>query len=114
MALWGVDIRFNGQYYDKYSVRQAFTTLGNSNAVRVLTQGSETVPSQTYFDMSLSYVFNEGAGAYLKNTKLTIGIQNIFNREPPIAAPIADADFAYSPYGDPRLRRFTLTVRKSF
>jgi outer membrane receptor protein involved in Fe transport len=52
------------------------------------------------------------AGLLLGNTQISLYINNVFNTLPPF-------DYSYppfyiSPYGDPELRNYTLSVRKSF
>jgi outer membrane receptor protein involved in Fe transport len=40
-------------------------------------------------------------------------VQNLFDRSPPLQAVTAPSG-GYSYYGDPRLRRYSISVRKSF
>jgi len=50
-----------------------------------INQGSATLPSQTYFDASLSYAFREssdGVGRIFAQSDLHLGIQNLFNTKP--------------------------------
>jgi iron complex outermembrane receptor protein len=104
---------WNAQYYDGYSVCTA-TQAANACASAALGQGSERIPSQTYHDFYLTYRVGE-RGAFgsrsLAGTEISVGVQNAFDNMPPILAGTAPS---YSTYGDPRLRRFTLTLRKQF
>jgi outer membrane receptor protein involved in Fe transport len=85
-------------------------------------QGSDTIPSQTYHDVFVGYAFGalshdgvqspSAAGArLLDGMSMQVGIRNVFNKLPPF-----DVFYTYyvSPYGDPRLRNFSIIVRKRF
>jgi outer membrane receptor protein involved in Fe transport len=48
----------------------------------------------------------------LRNTTVTLGIKNIFNRLPPYEAALST--FNYSRYGDPRLASYYVSVKKAF
>ncbi|MGL6162171.1 TonB-dependent receptor [Microbulbifer sp.] len=75
-------------------------------------QGAAEVPSQVYHDISLRYDFTLPRDSWemLGNTTLDFKVENVFDQEPPILA----YGLNYSSYGDPRMRRYSLTVRKSF
>ncbi len=102
------------QYYDDYLVYQAdatpeFATLSSAG------QGSDTIPRQIYHDLHLRYRFGEQPqfGGLLRDAEILVGIQNIFDTLPPIIA--TSSPFGgYSVYADPRLRRYSLTLRKNF
>jgi len=108
---------WNTQYYDSYSVLfgEPFSAL-LSNEQNVLNQGAATIRSQTYHDFSAGYRFADSSafvGGLLANTELLLSIQNVLDESPPILAS-ASLFGGYSFYGDPRLRRFMLSVTKSF
>ena len=99
---WGAS--WNMQYFNSYCLKEEceFAPL----------QGSAKIPSVTYHDILLSYQIGE-ENAF----KISLGVQNVFNQIPPILAEDRTAfpGGSYSPYGaDPRLRRFSLTLRKTF
>lgn len=104
----------NAQYYDSYFLYGAdFSDATIATVVR--SQGSGTVPSQIYVDALASYRFGEEPGTMrglLANTTLSLGIQNLFNKEPPILAITSPAGYSY--YGDPRLRRYSVHAQKNF
>ncbi len=87
----------------------------------VAAQGSEALPAQTYHDFFASYAFGkldrgEGhlkrAGAsLLTGMTIQVGVKNLFGKLPPY-----DAGYSFytSPYGDIRLRSYSISVRKSF
>jgi iron complex outermembrane recepter protein len=86
-------------WYDSYK-------LPNVSFV-ILNQGSDTIPSQSYTDVFVSYELNTpwsgGSG-----TQLQAGVNNVFDEEPPI-------DFgSYSNFGDPRLANFYISLRQAF
>lgn len=102
---------WNGQYYDDYL---AYTTSSSpsATATTVLTQGSSTIPSQSYYDFSAIYRLDDPALPFgLDRASIALGIQNVFDESPPI---VAQSFGGYSTYGDPRLRRITLTLSASF
>jgi outer membrane receptor protein involved in Fe transport len=99
------------QYYDSYRPYPAGSSDA-SIAAAVLGQGSARIPSQSYHDVFARYRFPSLSG-FAKDLEVALGIQNLLDKQPPIVASTASA-LGYSPYGDPRLRRFTVTVRKSF
>lgn len=101
---------WSAQYFDGYSVNYADPL--RADPTREISQGSAGIPHQIYQDLYLSYRIAESTRA-LGETEVTLGIQNVFNEEPPILA-LAIDPYGYSSYGDPRLRRFTLSLRKHF
>ena len=48
-----------------------------------------------------------------RDTQVTLGVQNVFNTSPPILASTF-AQNGFSPYGDGRLARYSLSVRRQF
>lgn len=109
----GFTIRWNTQLYDRYRITTS-TQNAASAAATILQQGSEWIPVQTYSDLNIAYDFGDKDGL-LNGVRIAAGVQNIFNQKPPvIASPTFINGQTYSGYGDPRLRRFTLTLRKSF
>jgi iron complex outermembrane receptor protein len=80
-------------------------------------QGSYTIPSQAYYNIYLSYSFGEDAvlsrlRGLLKGTKVSLAVNNVLNTLPPFDAYYAP--FYASPYGDIRLRAFSLSLTKAF
>jgi outer membrane receptor protein involved in Fe transport len=99
-----VSLTWQAQYYHHYII--------STNATFVALQGRDGyVPSQVYHDAAATYSFGSGAG-WLADTQLRLGIQNVFNKRPPV-----DMNFTYmmySVFGDPRLASYTLSLRHSF
>ncbi|MXP41140.1 TonB-dependent receptor [Altererythrobacter soli] len=102
---------WNAQFYDSYSLCGASASKTSCD-LTTLNNGRSSVPSQTYHDVFLSYAFPDkalnGVGAGLE---IALGVQNIPNARPPA---IASTGFGYSTYGDLRLRRFEIGLRKRF
>jgi len=109
---------WNTQYYHSHYVYSPTSALATRAAI-VLGQGSDTIPSQTYHDVSVAYRWGSGQAGWrriLADSEVTIGLQNVFDTSPPITAnlnPLAGTN-AFSNHGDPRLRRYTISLRKSF
>ena len=98
-------------YFDSYQV--ANPALGSSARV-ILNQGSQFVRSQVYHD--LSGVYRLGAGspfAVLGNAEVQLGIKNAFNTRPPFDAANGATGF-YSPFADPRLATYYLSLKTAF
>jgi hypothetical protein len=77
-------------------------------------QGADRLPSQLYHDLFARYRFEGGRSGWsnaLANSELTFGIQNVFDRAPPV---LATSFFGYSAYGDPRMRRYALSLALRF
>ena len=106
-------LSWNAQYYDGYSLR--FGNPASSKAsenTRVSNQGGVAwIPSQIYHDLTLRYRREQSRSWFLSNFDLAVGIQNLFDHYPPA---IAGSTNGWSPYGDPRLRRYTLSFTKHF
>lgn len=105
---------WNAQYYDSYSVFNSSDTEVLIES-RIADQGGSKIPSQVYHDVFAAVQFDELSflrSDLLSGTELRVGIQNIFDEEPPIIA--SRFGNTYSTYGDPRLRRYSIQLRKSF
>lgn len=102
-------LALNTQHYDKYKVFQSVASAADQ-ATGAQIQGSPTIPSQTYTDISGRYVYETG---WLEGTEISFGIRNLFNKRPPLVA-TGDLSGGYSTFGDPRLRTYSVSIRKSF
>jgi len=91
---WSLGI--NGRYVGPY-------WLNDDRSVNSL-QGSAKIKSQAYFD-----VF--GSFKIFKKTELSAGVNNVFDRSPPI---IAATSTFYSFFGDPRRANFYLSINQKF
>lgn len=93
---WNVGVRarhFSG-YYLFYKNQLTGEYPVNAN------QGGNRVPGTTFFDLF-------GGITVFKGTDLRVGINNIFNKKPPIDV---TRGLGYAPYGDPRLRSFFVSL----
>lgn len=96
------------RYFDSYIV--------STNAALQLSQGGPRVSSQIYHDANVSYRLPQPAGRWgtvLGRMEITVGGKNVFNREPPFDAGISASRY-YSPYGDPRLSSYYVSVKSAF
>jgi len=110
----GWSLGWNAQYYHSQLIYHSSSDSA-SIADAVLNQGSASVPSQLYHDLIATYRFNDSGafGGLLEGSEVSLGIQNILDESPPILAQTG-IGVGYSFYGDPRLRRYTLSIRKQF
>lgn len=90
----GVRARYSSGYY--LSPRNVLT----GEYPVSIDQGSNRVGGATFFDLF-------GGITLPTRTELSVGINNIFNKRPPIDATRVDG---YAPYGDPRLRNFFISL----
>ncbi|ODP39013.1 hypothetical protein BFL28_12520 [Sphingomonas turrisvirgatae] len=111
------NVQWNTQVYGSYNVYNTAdpsTTAGAAAiASAIALQGARKIPVQSYSDVFVAYDFRDGTGL-LNGVKLSAGIQNLFDKTPPVLAITTYRGTGYSSYGDPRLRRFTVSLRKSF
>jgi iron complex outermembrane receptor protein len=110
-----------GSYFQTGSPNSPiFLEFPGTNSNVAAAQGGFTIPSQIYHEVFGSYAFGKTslgqtsgvARHLLSNLTLQFGIKNLFNTQPPFDA--YNAPYYYSPYGDPRLRDYWLSIRKSF
>jgi hypothetical protein len=95
-------IGVNVQYFGSYAATYSDPYLESRNPQIVRFQGGKRVRPQVYFDLSLQHRFN-------RLLELTAGVVNIFDHSPPLEGEALNR-FGYSFYGDPRRRRFELTI----
>lgn len=110
-------VRWNTQFYNSYNIAptQNTATAAGLAAVNdaITLQGAQRIPSQLYSDLFVSYDLRSSSGV-LNGVRVSLGVQNIFNKTPPVVAISSFIAAGYSTYGDPRLRRFTFNIRKAF
>jgi len=94
---------WSAQYYDSYKLNPTSTT-----AIRQ--QGRNRVASQLYHDAFVRYYLAHGSA--WGGLELTFGIKNLFDKMPPVD--MSRTTFHYSTFGDPRMRRLYLNVKKNF
>jgi hypothetical protein len=116
-GMWTVG--WNSQYYDPFLIYGA-TAIPFLRDMGILNQGGNRyMPRQIYHDMSFKYRVDEAPlwGGIFAHTDFLLAISNVFDRSPPSAlySVIVPASVP-SPtlYSDPRLRRYSISVRKSF
>lgn len=104
-------IDLNAQYYGSYRVTYSATSA-ESNAQAIRFQGSERIPEQIYVDFSLRQRFSVALGAGPPRAlEARLSIQNLFDRSPPTDV---SSLLGFSEYGDPRRRRFMLSLSAQF
>lgn len=79
--------------------------------------GRNTVASQMYHEIFAIYHFNDRDtrphfGSLFANVTLQVGVKDIFNKAPPFD-PFMNPYF-YSAFGDPRMRDYWISLKKSF
>jgi outer membrane receptor protein involved in Fe transport len=93
------------------------------NTLYTRPQGGDTIPSQAYHNLYLSYTFrrsdkNSGSpwkhwvNLFLDDVKVSVVVNNVFNTLPPFDAYYQP--FYTSPYGDVQLRNYSIALKKSF
>jgi iron complex outermembrane receptor protein len=90
----------------------------------LIAQGGDTIPSQAYHDVFMSYTFDPQPGSttgafgaraasILSGVNLRIGIKNLFDKLPPLDTAFSHTYYS-SPYGSARLRSYSLSLVKDF
>lgn len=97
-------VQWTTRYYDSYYL--------NVGHMTVLNQGAATIPSQVYHDVFARYRFDK-APQGLPNLEIVAGINNVFNRRPPVDVSTNTVGF-FSPLGDPRRANYYVGLRASF
>ena len=102
---------WTSRYFDSYLV--------STNASLRLSQGgSAFVPSQIYHDVFVRYRFGVAgirsrvASRYLDNLEVQVGVENVFNTEPPVD--VSNQQSYYSPFGDLLGTRYRVSLKKNF
>ena len=111
--LGALSLGWNMQYFDSYLTYKIGDTT--SADFYIAMQGSRKIERQTYHDVSFMYRLEDGwlAGREaFEGVVISGGIQNALNTSPPLITSFTDT--GYSSYGDPRLRRYTLQLTKTF
>jgi iron complex outermembrane receptor protein len=101
------------RYFDSYYVINP-AVASSTNAQSIINQGNGGyISSQKYHDVFAAYHFAEGTGfmpSMFKSAEIKLGIQNVFNTEPPVDT----RTVGYSVYGDPRLASYYVSVKAAF
>ena len=87
------------------------------NGPALIAQGAPSIPAQAYIDAVVSYRVNYRLmGGPTHAIEYRLGIRNILDWTPPavIGPPAIFERVGYSPYGDPRGRRFEFTATAHF
>lgn len=111
-----IALGWNAQYFDEYKITTSVSP-DDFAANIIANQGASTIPSQTYHDLFAVFRLGDAwssSSKFFDGLEVSFGIRNIFDEEPPIIATSNFRSGSYSTYGDPRLRRYSLQVRKSF
>jgi outer membrane receptor protein involved in Fe transport len=98
-------------YGDPRAASEALISVNNAQALRY--HGGERIPSQAYVDLAVRRRFEfVGRLGPLDAIQVRLGIQNVFDKRPPLIA--NDLEVPYSTYGDARRRRLELSVSSEF
>ncbi|MGY2735076.1 TonB-dependent receptor [Sphingomonas sp. UYP23] len=102
----GFGLGIDGQYYAGYKVQD----LANDLIYIPDLQGSPIIPAQLYFDLDASWHLPlHGRVGPLRDAILRFGVSNVLNHAPPTVVGQFGGP-GYSFYGDPRLRRISLSL----
>ena len=100
------------EYYDHYRATQTGESQDVVDQI-VRYQGSAWIPRQVYFDLAGAYRFDLPPTALARSIEVRFGILNLLDHDAPVVAAAQDG-MTYSPYADPRGRRFELTLLSRF
>ncbi len=117
-----VTIGANLQHFGSYRIFPQGQTA-SSVASAISLQGTARVPSQSYVDLHASWRGRLRVAGAAQDLRIDLGVVNVLDRAPPRESSYSLAQFngiatagppGYSRYGDPRQRRFLLTVSAAF
>ncbi len=98
-------------FYDHYRVaRSGEAKFRADQWIRF--QGSDRIASQIYFDLVGAYRFDLPSMALARSMEVRFGVRNVLDRDAPVVA--NEYGMGYSPFADPRGRRFDLTLLSRF
>ena len=103
----------NLQYFGRYLILAQGQLTGN-NELYELMQGSTHISSQRYLDIYASWRATVRNFGPLSDLTVDLGVINALDKAPPRESSFIDAGSGYSRYGDPRMRRFELSVSAHF
>jgi len=116
-AFGSVTVGANLQYFGSYRII-AQPKGQNSRLTELATaiQGGGRVHSQTYVDLHLSWRDQLLLAGAAQDVRIDLGVINVFDKAPPRESSLAVGleTSGYSRYGDPRQRRFVLSVSAGF
>lgn len=99
----------DAQYYDDYYATGPVIFLNRETTGNL---PGYYIPAQVYLDATAAYRLQVGEGPdRSRDVEIRFGVQNLLARDPPI---VANSQLGYSFYGDPRGRRFELSVSARF
>ncbi|WP_374471683.1 TonB-dependent receptor [Phenylobacterium sp.] len=106
------------QYFGSYRIYPA-GQFADGIALAAGIQGDDEVPAQSYLDLHLGWRGAVPVQGARRDLRVDLGVVNVFDKAPPresrfALTPVYGTNAPYSPaysrYGDPRQRRFVLTV----
>jgi iron complex outermembrane recepter protein len=104
----------NVQYLGNYRITFDDNSPGGDD-LHIQLQGSPEVPSQTYLDLNATWWLPVPSSGPVEDLALHFGVANVLDEEPPRENSFVFRQrFSYSRYGDPRQRRFELTLSTHF
>ncbi len=117
-----VTLGANLQHFGSYRI---YPTAATDVAIAQATslQGSVRIPSQSYLDVHASWRGQLRVAGTPRNVRIDLGVVNVLDKAPPRESTYSLAQFSgippagppgYSRYGDPRQRRFLLTLSAAF
>lgn len=102
-------VGIDAQYYDDYYATGSVAFLNRKTTGDL---PGYYIPAQVYLDATAAYRLQVGQGPdRSRDVEIRFGVQNLLGRDPPI---VANSQLGYSFYGDPRGRRFELSVSARF
>jgi outer membrane receptor protein involved in Fe transport len=121
-TLGSLTVGANVQYFGRYRI---FQPGANASVIELATgfQGSLWVSPQTYVDLHANWRDRITFAGAPRDVEVDFGVVNVFDQAPPRESSFSLGEFlgpsngafpGYSRYGDPRQRRFVLTLSAAF
>jgi outer membrane receptor protein involved in Fe transport len=116
-ADWSVgslSVGANVQYFGRYHPLSNIEDVGSLSTFIYDIQGSDYIPAQAYLDLHVSKRFRVRAAGLGSDARIDVGVENVLDTAPPRQAALVQGGLSYSQFGDPRQRRFELTLSSLF
>ena len=110
----GLAAQYDGSY--RVALGAPDPVSQSQGALNELLQGASSIPSRLYVDAFVGFRSHLRLPGEAEEIDFRFGVRDLFDTLPPIVVAPADPPdgIGYSPYGDPRGRRFQLTASARF
>ena len=113
-SLGSLTVGANAQYFGSYLIYAQADVADFLAPYIAALQGSNAVPAQTYVDLDIRKRLHLRERGFASDVNVDFGVENVLDAEPPRETTFFSGGPGYSRYGDPRQRRFQLSLSALF